>query len=182
MRGLSDPGRWLTRIVRSRSGMWILFVFALLEAAFLPLPVEAVMVPYMQMRRDRIWVIAGVTLAAFLLVSLAGYSIGYFLFDEVGLPVLALMGAEEAFEEAKVYLLDHGFWALVVVVVTPVPAPLAMIGGGAVGYPVLPFLAAMILARGMRYLVIAFLVLRFGDRVVRFVTRRRRARAVQPPR
>lgn len=182
MRGLSDPGAWLSRIARARSGLWILFVFGLLEAAFLPLPIEAVLVPYMQIRRDRIWWIAGVALAAFLVVSLAGYAIGYFFFEEIGLPVVDFIGAEDAFEEAKTYLLEHGFWALIVVVVTPVPAPFAMIGGGALGYPVLPFLAAMILARGVRYLVEACLVLWFGDRVVRFFTRRRRAQAAQPPR
>ena len=186
MRRLTDPRIWLGRIVRSPSGQWILFAFALLEAAVLPVPIEAVLAPYMQVRRDLIWRVAGIALGAFLLVSLGGYAIGYFFFDEVGLPIVRAIGAEEGYAEARAYLLEHGFWALVVVVMTPVPAPFAMIGGGALGYPLAPFVLAMLVARGVRYLAVALLVLAFGDRVVRLFTRSRiggrRGQPGAPPR
>jgi membrane protein YqaA with SNARE-associated domain len=190
MRRLSafgSPAAWLRAIVHARCGPAVLFWTSFLEAVILPLPLEAVLAPYMQMRRDILWRLATVGVAGFLTAALAGYAIGALLYDGVGAPIVAAMGWRDEFAEAQRLLVEHGFWAIILVTVTPIPTQIAMIGAGALGYPLLSFVLAMALARGVRYYGLAVLVLLYGDRFVAWVARRTRdpaasrAQAPTPP-
>ena len=79
MQFLRSPAAALDRIVHARASLVALFGFAYLEAAFLPVPIEAVTAPYMQMRRDILWLIAAVALGGYVAAALTGYGIGALL-------------------------------------------------------------------------------------------------------
>lgn len=184
MPNFGNPRAMLHRVVHARSAPLALFGLSVLEALVLPVPLEAVMAPYMQLRRDMIWRIAAVGLAGFLAASLAGYAIGAMLFEEIGQPVITAMRWQQEYARGDALLQEHGFWALVLIAATPIPTQIALLGAGAMGYPVLPFLAAMALARGARYFGLALLVRLAGDRVVAFFARRgtpAREAVEQPP-
>jgi membrane protein YqaA with SNARE-associated domain len=184
MSRFGSPIDLLRRISHARYGLMVLFWVSALEGAVLPVPMEAVIAPYMQMRRDMLWRIAFVTLAGFLLVAVAGYAIGALFFDALGQPLLDAFTWQEAYDDAQAFLQDHGFWALVLIAVTPIPVQLGMIGAGALGYPLVPYVLAMVVGRGGRYFGTALLVQIFGDQVVRLFARRagRPAKtADQPP-
>lgn len=178
----TNPAEVVQRIVRARSAQLALFGFSFLEATLLPIPMEAVLAPYMQLRRDIMWRIATIALAGFLTSALMGYGIGALFFDELGAPLIARMGWQAEYDEMAAFLEAHGFWAMLAVGVTPVPTQLAMIGAGALGVPLFLFVPAMFVARGVRYYGTALLIWIYGDRVVRWFARRRSARAPQPPR
>lgn len=180
MSRFSNPVELLRRVTQARYGLVVLFWISVLEGAVLPVPMETVLAPYMQLRRDLLWWIAAVALAGFVTIALAGYAVGALFFDALGQPILEAMRWQQAYGEAQQYLQDHGFWALVVIIATPIPAQLGMIGAGALGYPVLPFILAMIVARGSRYFGMGVLVLLFGDRAVRLFERWRGRASDQP--
>lgn len=52
-----------------------------LESTVVPIPLEAIMVPVMQKRRESLWLIALLATVGCLLGALLGYAFGYFLFD-----------------------------------------------------------------------------------------------------
>lgn len=169
---------WLQRVVRARSAQVALFGFAFLEATALPVPVEAVMVPYMQMRRDIIWRIALIALAGFMCSALMGYMIGAALYEVAGAPLLEWMGWTGAFETVQARLARDGFVAMLVVGLAPLPTQAVMIGAGSVGIPLELFVGAIATARGLRYLAVALLVYFYGDRVVAWFERRAAARGL----
>lgn len=175
------PLGWLERVVNARYAQLALFWFAFLEATALPIPVEAVMVPYMQMRRDIIWRIALIALAGFMCSALLGYAVGNLLFETVGERFLGWMGWEGHFEAVQARLAVDGFWAMLVVGLTPLPTQVVMIGAGSVGVSLEQFFAAILVARGLRYFGVGLLVWLYGDRVVHWFERRTATRAGQDP-
>jgi membrane protein YqaA with SNARE-associated domain len=156
----------LRRIVDARSAPAALFVFAFLEGAFLPVPIEAVIAPYMQMRRDAIWRIAAIALAGFFASAAVGYAVGALFLETIGAGVIATMGWTEQFAEVEEFLGNHGFWAMIGLAFTPLPTQVAMIAAGAFGLPLDQFALAVLLGRGCRVFGVALLVRIWGDRVV----------------
>lgn len=163
-----EPSRFFDKIVHARSSLLALFGFAFLEGAILPIPIEAVIVPFMQLRREALWRIAAVALAGFFASAMLGYIIGVFFYDQLGAPLIEMLGWQDQFADAEVFLNDYGFWAVVMLGLTPLPTQILMIGAGALGVPVWGFIPAVLLSRGARNFGAAALVYFFGDRVVHF--------------
>lgn len=172
MRWLRDPSHLLDRIVHARSSLVALFGFSFLEGAILPVPIEAVIVPFMALRRDILWWIAGIALAGFFASALVGYAIGALFYDQVGAPLIAAMGWHERFAGIESFLEAYGFWAVIALGLTPLPTQILMIGAGAFGVPVAAFVTAVLLGRGARNFGVAALVFCFGDQVVQYFRHR----------
>lgn len=168
MAWLRDPAKLLYRIAHARSSLLALFLFAFLEGAILPVPIEAVIVPFMQMRRDILWRIASTALAGFFASSMLGYGIGALFYDQLGAPMIAFFDLRAQFSEAVAFMAAYGFWAVLALGFTPLPTQILMIGAGAFGIPLLVFVVAVLLARGTRNFGAAALVYQFGDSVVRY--------------
>jgi membrane protein YqaA with SNARE-associated domain len=166
------PRTLLRRIIEARSAPAALFVFAFLEGAVLPVPIEAVIAPYMQMRRDMIWRIAAIALAGFFASAIIGYAVGALFFDTLGAGAIRAMGWEEQFSEVEAFLGKHGFWAMIGLALTPLPTQVAMIAAGAFGLPPDQFALAVLIGRGGRVFGVALLVRLWGDRVVGWFTPR----------
>nr|WP_280637561.1 VTT domain-containing protein [Endozoicomonas sp. G2_2] len=117
-------------------------------------------------RPRRLWLIAAVTLLGCMVGSLLGYAVGFFLFDSVGQPLLAWLDAGEAYDSFEQKFSDNGFLAILAIGVTPVPFQVALLAAGIAGYTLPLFLAAVGMARGLRYFGLALLVWLVGERAL----------------
>jgi membrane protein YqaA with SNARE-associated domain len=168
-----DAGPWLRRVVEARSGQLALYWFALLEAAFIPIPFEAVLAPYMHMRPDIRWRLAAIGVAGYATVAIAAYAVGALFYDVLAEPLIDTFASPEAYEDVLHRLRDGGFWAMLVIVALPFPTMITHIAAGAVGMPFLSVLAAVVLVRGARYFGTGLLVALYGRRVVAWFLARR---------
>lgn len=153
--------------------MTYMFIASFMETILVPLAIEIVMVPFMLANRDRIWTIAHVTLAGCLAAAVLGYGVGWLAFETVGRWLIETFGYAGAYRGFQEDFHRHGFWAIVLIGISPLPFPLAMLAAGSAGYPFLFYLAACALARGIRYYGLAVLVLLFGPAVLRVLRNRR---------
>ncbi|WP_366654165.1 DedA family protein [Fodinicurvata sp. EGI_FJ10296] len=153
------------RLAGSRRAQLLLVWLSFLEAVIVPIPLEAILVPYMQMRRDILWRLAGLALLGFVAASGLGYLIGALAFQTLGVMILDFFGWHDAFSRTQDLFSRYGFWALVGIGLLPIPSQVAMLAGGALAYPLGWFVLAMSLSRGVRYYGLALLVYLFGDRV-----------------
>ena len=161
------PGRaeeWLHRLRGSRHVYWMLGAASFLETIIIPVPIEVVLVPLMALCRDRIWKLAHVTLGGCLLASLLGYGVGVALYQSVGTWFIETMGYREAYDAFETFFSRHGFVAILLVGLLPIPFQVAIISAGLSGYPLHLFVLAAVVARGLRYYGLAWLVQRFGER------------------
>ncbi|MGM0858728.1 MAG: YqaA family protein [Pseudomonadota bacterium] len=157
---------WFVRINGSRHMLWLLAGLSFLETIILPIPIELVLLPLMAVNRQRLWAIAAATTLGCLAASLIGYGIGMVLFQSIGTWFIDTMGMQDAYTSFQRFFEQYGFVAILTLGILPIPFQIAMITAGLSGYPVLMFALAALLARGLRYFGLAWLVHRFGNRVI----------------
>ena len=155
-----------------RHAMWALAAIAFLESSVFPIPPDVLMIPMILARPSRAWAIAGVALAASVLGGLLGYAIGALAYESIGQPILAAMGKADAMEAFNARFNDFGFWAVLTAGVTPFPYKVITIMSGWTGMPLGTFIATSILARALRFFVLAALLRVFGAPVRAFIERR----------
>lgn len=156
--------RWFDRINDSRHIMWFLGVVSFLETIIVPIPIEVVLIPLMALNRDCIWRLAAATTLGCLVAALVGYGVGMALYQSVGIWFIESMGMQSGYESFQTFFNQHGFVAILALGIVPVPFQIAMITAGAAGYPIYLFVLAALIARGIRYYGLAWLILRFGRR------------------
>ena len=67
---------------------------------------------------------------------------------------------------------DFGFWAVLTAGVTPFPYKVITIMSGWTGMPLLTFVLTSILARGLRFYLVALLLWKYGEPIRDFIERR----------
>ncbi len=169
LRSLYD---WTIRLAEHPHALWALAIVAFVESSFFPIPPDVLMIPMILARPSRAWLIATVALVASVLGGLLGYAIGAFAYESVGQPILAAMGKTQAMEEFNTRFNDFGFWAVLTAGVTPFPYKVITIMSGWTGMPLATFVATSILARALRFYLVAGLLWGFGEPIREFIERR----------
>jgi membrane protein YqaA with SNARE-associated domain len=144
--------------------LWLLAVVSFLETIIIPIPIELVLIPLMATNRDRIWRLAAATTLGCLAAALLGYGVGMALYQSVGTWFIETMGMQSGYQTFQSFFDQYGFVAILALGIVPVPFQIAMITAGVSGYPIYLFVLAALIARGIRYYGLAWLILRFGRR------------------
>lgn len=152
--------------------VWYLALVAFVESSVFPIPPDVLLLPMILARPERAWFYAGVALVASVLGGLLGYFIGAVLFEQLGQPILLALGKGEAMAEFGTRFNDMGFWAVLAAGITPFPYKVITIMSGATAMPLGTFLVASVIARGLRFFLIAGLLFVYGERIREFVERR----------
>ena len=163
---------WTMQLADHPRAMWALAVVAFVESSVFPIPPDVIMIPMILKRPDRAWAIAGVALAASVIGGLLGYAIGALAYEQIGQPILAAMGKADAMAAFNTRFNDFGFWAVLTAGMTPFPYKVITIMSGWTGMPLLIFIATSILARGLRFYIVAGLLWKFGAPIRDFIERR----------
>ncbi len=142
-----------------------------LESTIVPIPLETLLVPLMQARREKLWMIAAVTTIGCILGALVGYYIGYFLFDLLREPIMTYLTSEQQFASFQAQMKDHGFWFVFSTGVTPIPLQIAMLVAGFTSYSLFLYMLAVTCSRILRYFGLAALVYLFGNRTEKIIKR-----------
>ncbi|KPQ23878.1 MAG: putative membrane protein [Halomonas sp. HL-48] len=158
--------QWFERINGSKNMLWLLGALSFLETIILPIPIELVLIPLMAVNRQRIWAIAKATTLGCLVASIVGYGVGMVLYQSVGTWFIEFMGMEQSYQAFQSFFDQYGFAAILAIGILPIPFQVAMITAGLSGYPMLLFALAALIARGLRYFGLAWLVHRFGHSVL----------------
>jgi membrane protein YqaA with SNARE-associated domain len=159
-------------LARHPQALWALAIVAFIESSFFPIPPDILMIPMIIARPNRAFLIAGVALIASVLGGLLGYAIGAFAYEALGQPILAALGKADAMAEFSTRFNDFGFWAVLGAGITPFPYKVITIMSGWTGMPLGVFIFTSILARGLRFFIVAGLLWQFGAPVRDFIERR----------
>lgn len=163
---------WTMRLADHPRAMWALALVAFAESSFFPIPPDVLMIPMILARPSRAWLIATVALLASVSGGVLGYGIGALAFDGIGQPILAAFGKTAEMEAFNARFNDYGVWAVLVAGVTPFPFKVITIMSGWTGLPLIPFILSSLVARALRFFVVAALLWKFGAPVREFIERR----------
>jgi membrane protein YqaA with SNARE-associated domain len=163
---------WTMSLADSRHALWALAFVAFVESSVFPIPPDVLMIPMILARPSRAWLIAGIALVASVLGGLLGYWIGAGLFDTIGEPILEFYGKTHAAEEFNVRFNEWGAWAVLIAGVTPFPFKVITIMSGWTGLSLPVFIVSSVVARGLRFFIVAALLWKFGAPIRDFIERR----------
>ena len=163
---------WTMSLSRTPHALWALAIVSFLESSVFPIPPDVLMIPMIIARPRRAFLIAGIATAASVLGALLGYYIGAALFETLGRPVLDFYGKAADFEAFAVKYNDWGAWAVLIAGITPFPFKVITIASGVTGLSLPIFVIASIIARAVRFFLVAALLWRFGAPIEGFIERR----------
>jgi membrane protein YqaA with SNARE-associated domain len=151
---------------------WVLGAVSFIESSVFPIPPDVMLIPMVLAQRARAWFYAGLTTITSVAGGIAGYAIGYFLFEYVGQPILSFYGKQEAFAEFASGYNDYGAWIVLFAGITPFPFKVITIASGATQLDFLVFVLSSMVARGFRFYLVAAMLYWFGPPIRDFIERR----------
>lgn len=155
-----------------RHAVPILAFIAFIESSVFPIPPDVLLIPIILSRPREAFKIALICTLASVTGGAFGYAIGALLFEGFGQPVLAFYGMESKFETFSAAYNAYGAWAVLFAGVTPFPYKVITILSGATHLNFGVFMVASIIARALRFFIIAALLWKFGAPVKAFIERR----------
>lgn len=169
MRRLYD---WMMRMAGHRKAPQALFWVAFIESSVFPIPPDVMLIPMILAQRAKAFLYATICLAGSVIGGVAGYAIGYYLFDLIGEPVLKVYGYGEKYQQTADLFNAWGPWILIAKGWTPFPYKVLTIAAGAFKMSIVPFILASIVARAMRFYLVAALLYWFGEPIRDFIEKR----------
>ena len=163
---------WTIRMADHPQALWVLALVSFVESSVFPIPPDVLMIPMILARPSKAWLIALVALVASVLGGLLGYAIGALAYEQIGQPILESLGKAGSMEEFSTKFNDFGFWAVLTAGVTPFPYKVITIMSGWTGMPLATFIATSILARGLRFFIVAGLLWKYGTPIRDFIEKR----------
>ena len=162
---------WTLSFAQSPYALWILALVAFAESSFFPIPPEVLLLPMIIAMPARAFLYAAVCTIASVAGGIAGYYIGAAVYETIALPILEFYHAADAFESFAQRYNEQGHWAVLFGGLSPFPYKIITIASGATGLNFGAFVLWSLIARGVRYFLIALLLWKFGDPIRTFIER-----------
>ncbi len=162
-----DLAQWMLEWAESPYAVWALFLVAVAESSFFPIPPDILLIALVLSNPDQgIW-LATVTTAG----SVLGGVIGHFIGLWGGRPILQRFVAEKTIGNIQRQFDRFGGWAVGVAGFTPVPYKVFAIASGAFAFKLPVFVIASLAGRGGRFLIVAGSIQIFGIQMTELVER-----------
>lgn len=163
---------WMLGMAAHKRAPEALAAVSFAESSFFPIPPDIMLIPMVLANRAKAWFYAGLCTVTSVIGGVAGYAIGYLLFEYIGQPILAFYGQAGRFDEVARWFNEWGAWILIAKGWTPFPYKVLTIFAGAAHMNLLAFIAASIIARAMRFYLVAGLLYWFGEPIREFIEER----------
>ncbi len=146
-----------------------LAVVSFAESSFFPIPPDVMLIPMIVANRARAWMIATVCTVSSVLGGVAGYAIGFFLWDTLGQQVVEFYGYGDKFTTFQSWYNDYGLLIVFIAGITPLPYKVFTIASGVTGLPLGTFVVGSVISRGLRFFIEAALLWWIGEPIRAFV-------------
>lgn len=169
LRALYD---WTMRRAGQRDAVGWLAGVSFAESSFFPIPPDIMLIPMALANPARVWWLATVCMMASVVGGIAGYAIGYFLFETIGQPIINFYNLQPKFDEFQHLFNTYGAAILIIKGATPIPYKLLTITAGFTRLDLMVFMMASVISRSLRFYLIAALIWKFGAPIQTFIEKR----------
>ncbi|MFN0264842.1 YqaA family protein [Tepidamorphus sp. 3E244] len=163
---------WTMQLSAHPNARWGLAGVSFVESSVFPVPPDALLIPMVLADRTKWISLAFICTVASVLGGLAGYLIGALLYEQIALPILEFYGYAAKFEDFAARYNTWGPWIVLIAGLTPFPYKVITIASGATGLSLPVFMLMSIVARGLRFFIVAWLLYRFGAPIRSFIEAR----------
>ena len=155
---------WVLSWAETPYGTPALFVLAVAEASFFPLPPDLLLIALALALPGRAYRYALWCLLASVIGGVLGYMLGWGMWSAVEPLIIPRIFSAEKFDSVMQYYRDWDALAVFVAGFSPVPYKVFTIAAGVAKLNLAAFIGASVVGRGARFLLVAFLIRRYGER------------------
>lgn len=165
---------WTISLAGRKSAEVWLALIAFVESSVFLVPADVLFLPMALSKPQRAYRYAVIATIASVLGGILGWYIGYYAYETVARPVLEFYGKYEQFEALRH---STGLGLILLLLVTSglthlPPIKVVTILAGVLHFPLGLFIVSAIIARGLRFFVLAWLLHRYGEPIREFIEKR----------
>ena len=165
---------WTLSLAARKSAEWWLAAIAFVESSVFLVPADVLFLPMALSRPDRAYRYALIAPVASVLGGIAGWFIGHFAYEAIARPILEFYGKYDEFEALRQ---SSGLGFVLLMLITSglahlPPIKVVTILSGVIGVNLWIFVLSAIVARGARFLFLAWLLRTYGESIRHFIENR----------
>ncbi|MFI3302641.1 MAG: VTT domain-containing protein [Rikenellaceae bacterium] len=167
---------WMLSWGNSKYGWLALFLFAFAESSFFPIPPDVLLIALCLGAPSKSFKFAAVCTLGSVCGSIAGYSLGYFLWQNSAGEYTAIANwfyahvfSEQSFVRVEELYNTYNFWIVFTAGFTPIPYKVITVSAGLFNVDFVMFLIASIVSRGTRFFIVSGMIWKFGAPIKGFI-------------
>jgi membrane protein YqaA with SNARE-associated domain len=162
---------WVLHWAETPYGPAALFLLALAESSFFPVPPDPLLIALCLGAIKKSWRFAFYTSTASIIGGILGYAIGSFLWESVDSFFFKYIPGftEDIFQSVLYHYQKGGFWYVFLAGFTPIPYKIFTIASGVFKLNLPLFITASTISRSLRFFAVAALFKKFGPEIKSFI-------------
>ncbi len=168
LRGLYD---WILHWAATPYGTWALFLLALSESSFFPIPPDVLLIALAVAIPEKSFKYALICSVGSVLGGCLGYLIGWQFMTSIGERIISIYGLNQKVAYIAELYSAYDAWAIGIAGFTPIPYKVFTISAGAFKINFWVFLLASIVSRSARFFLVGGLIYIFGSQIKSFIDR-----------
>ena len=156
---------WTLNKASHKKASWFLVLVSFAESSFFPIPPDILLIPMILTKRLKAWFYAMISTLSSVAGGFAGYVIGIFFYASIGSAIVEIYGLSDSFNLFESYYNKYGIWIVLGAGFTPFPFKFITIASGVFNLNIFLFLIVAMIARGLRFYLIATLLFIFGNAI-----------------
>jgi membrane protein YqaA with SNARE-associated domain len=157
--------KWTLDKASHKKASWFLVLVSFAESSFFPIPPDILLIPMILAKRLKAWFYALICTLSSVAGGLVGYAIGIFFYASIGSAIIELYGLSDSFNLFEDYYNQYGIWIVLGAGFTPFPFKFITIASGVFNLNIFLFVIVAMIARGLRFYLIATLLFIFGNAI-----------------
>ena len=121
---------WTLNKAEHKYSSWILSIVSFAESSFFPIPPDILLIPMIIAKRVNAWVYAFICTFSSVLGGVAGYAIGYFFYNSIGILIIDTYHLSNSFNVFESYYNEYGILIVLGAGFTPFPFKFITIASG----------------------------------------------------
>ena len=162
---------WVLRWSDHRHNTKALGVIAFTEASFFPIPPDPLLMTMGASKPKKALHYALITTLSSVAGGLFGYLVGFLFWEATQGLFYQFVFSEEMFMLVVEKFKENTFFSIFLASFTPIPFKVFTVAGGVASVPLVPFILASLLGRGLRFAIVGGLIYFFGKPIMGFVER-----------
>ena len=160
---------WTIEKSKSPKAVWFLSLVSFTESSIFPIPPDIILIPMIIAKRINAFFYALVCTISSVIGGVIGYCIGFFFFNILGILIINYYGLQNQFNNFEQYYQLFGIWLVLGAGFTPFPFKFITIASGFFGFNIFIFILASLIARGLRFYILAFLLKIYGQTIEKLI-------------
>ena len=165
MNFLNKLYNWTLTKAKHKNAKWYLCLISFAESSFFPIPPDLLLIPMALANKIKTFFYAFICTFSSVIGGVAGYTIGYFFYNSLGIYIVEFYHLENSFSIFENYYKEYGILIVLGAGITPFPYKFITIASGVFGLNIFLFIIVSIIGRGSRFYLIALLLYFFGERI-----------------